>query len=419
MKKIKVFRDPIHNYIYVNNPIVWRLINTKAFQRLQHIHQLGGAFQVFHGAVHTRFGHSLGAYHVAKQILENVEGLNEKLTEREKQLFLVASLLHDLGHGPFSHASELFLKQKHEKISCEIILYDQEIRTILDTIDQQFAHDIVAIISKKYQNELLIHMVSSQIDVDRMDYLLRDAYYAGVPYGHFDMTRLFRVMRIVENKIVYADSGVPAIEAFIMSRFHMHQQVYNNIKARGFEYLLSYSMQRFCYLVRDKKIAYQQDFLYQKLYEFLFVQDVQSILAMDDHLFMAIQHQFLKEPDDILRMLAQQIVYRKLPYSYEISEVEAKKIKSYLEGINENNMIKYQIILDEVKEKSLYDEKKEQIQLIDKKHNLSTLSESSVIFAQQKLPRKTKYYLHVDRSLKLMNNNDISEIKKLLASVQD
>ena len=108
LSKEKVFRDPIHRYITVKDNFIWQLVNTRAFQRLNNLHQLGGAYQIFHGAVHTRFGHSLGAYAMAQEIYEKVPGLDDALSEYERRLLLVAALLHDLGHGPYSHASEAF-----------------------------------------------------------------------------------------------------------------------------------------------------------------------------------------------------------------------------------------------------------------------------------------------------------------------
>ncbi|MGL4624698.1 MAG: HD domain-containing protein [Culicoidibacterales bacterium] len=240
LAEVKVFRDPIYTYIYVKDRIVWDLINTKPMQRLRRIHQLGGTFQAFPSAEHTRFGHALGVYEMARLLIETVPDLQEALNEREQLLVKCAALLHDIGHGPFSHAMETLFQMDHEALSVQLIL-DQsgEIYPLLQKIDATFAADVAAIIAKKYPRELLVQLVSSQLDADRMDYLRRDAYFSGVPYGNFDPVRILRVMRVVEDRVVFKESGMHAIENYIMSRYHMYWQIYFHPIGRSYELVLA------------------------------------------------------------------------------------------------------------------------------------------------------------------------------------
>src|SRR5690554_4342600 len=161
----QVFRDPIHGYVNVSYEIITELIDSSVFQRLRRIKQLSGVQMVFHGAEHSRFSHSLGVYEVANRIIKNTE-LKDKLTIREQLLVLISALLHDIGHGPYSHAFEDVFLVDHEEIGSRIILENKELRRILNKIDQNFATDVAGIILKKGKFPLIEQLISSQLDVD-------------------------------------------------------------------------------------------------------------------------------------------------------------------------------------------------------------------------------------------------------------
>lgn len=244
----KVLRDAIHGYIHVNLQIIWDLINAKEFQRLRRINQLGGVYQVYHNAEHSRFSHSLGVYEIVRRMVYEIDDLDEQLSEYEKAAVMIAALLHDIGHMPFSHAFEFISPINHEEFSRRIILGDTQINKILREADVNLPKDVAAIISYTHPNKLLNQIVSGQLDADRMDYLLRDAYFTGTSYGKFDLERILRTIRVKNNNIVVKESGIHSVEDYIMARYHMYWQVYYHPVARGFEVLLKLAMYRMKYI---------------------------------------------------------------------------------------------------------------------------------------------------------------------------
>ena len=235
--ELKVMRDPVHGYIHVEYQVIWDCINAKEFQRLRRIHQLGGTYEVYHTAEHSRFAHSLGVYEVTRRMVEEVSGLKE-LSEEDKVTVMCAALLHDLGHGPFSHAFESITPVVHEVYTQRVILEDTEINRVLKQVSEDFPQKVASIIDYSHPNELLNQIVSGQLDADRMDYLLRDAYFTGTSYGKFDLERILRTMRVKDNKIVVKESGIHSVEDYIMARYHMYWQVYYHPVGRSFEAIL-------------------------------------------------------------------------------------------------------------------------------------------------------------------------------------
>lgn len=234
----KVMRDPVHGYINVHYQVIWDLINAPEFQRLRRIHQLGGTFTVYHTAEHSRFSHSLGVYEIVRLMIENIQGMQEALSEFEKVAVLCAGLLHDLGHGPFSHSFEAVTKISHEAFTDRIILEDSAVNRILKAVDESLPQVVADIIAHRHPRILLSQMISSQMDADRMDYLLRDSYFTGVSYGEFDLYRILRTIRIVNDTMVVKESGIHAIEDYIMARYQMYWQVYLHPTSRSYESIL-------------------------------------------------------------------------------------------------------------------------------------------------------------------------------------
>ncbi|QHS23603.1 HD domain-containing protein [Virgibacillus sp. MSP4-1] len=250
----KVFKDPVHRYVHVRDRVIWDLIGTPEFQRLRRIKQLGTSFYTFHGAEHSRFNHSLGVYEIVRRILENFKE-HPDWNEKERLLCLSAGLLHDLGHGPFSHTFEKVFDLDHEDFTREIILGDTNVNTILKRVHPDFPQDVADVIGKTYSNKLVVSLISSQIDADRMDYLQRDAYFTGVSYGHFDMERILRVMRPLDDQVVIKATGMHAVEDYIMSRYQMYWQVYFHPVTRSSEVILT-------------KILHRARYLYENNYDF-------------------------------------------------------------------------------------------------------------------------------------------------------
>lgn len=247
----KVLRDPIHNFIHIQDRIILDLINTTEFQRLRRVQQLGITGAVFHGAEHSRFGHSVGAYEIARRITEHFEQYylsttpNDGLWQKNERLVtLVAALLHDIGHGAFSHTFEHLFGTDHEAITREIITGDTEIHTVLSRVSSDFPNKVASVIAKTYDNPQVVQLISSQLDVDRMDYLLRDAYFTGTKYGEFDIDRILRTMKPTQNGIAFDIAGMHAVEDYVVSRYQMYLQVYFHPVSRGMEVLLEHLLYR-------------------------------------------------------------------------------------------------------------------------------------------------------------------------------
>ncbi|SDJ74982.1 HD domain-containing protein [Salimicrobium halophilum] len=309
LEEEKVFKDPVHRYVHVRDRVIWDLIGSREFQRLRRVKQLGTTYLTFHGAEHSRFNHSLGVYEIVRRILENFRD-REHWNEEERLLCLCAALLHDLGHGPFSHSFEKVFKLDHEDFTQEILLGDTEVNRILTHVEEGFPKKVADVINKTYSDKLVVSLISSQIDADRMDYLQRDAYFTGVSYGHFDMERILRVMRPMEDQVVIKESGMHAVEDYIMSRYQMYWQVYFHPVTRSAEVILS-------------KILHRAKELYQNHYEFKLKPvhflsffegspTLKEYLALDENVVMYYFQTWMDEDDPILSDLCERFVNRRL-----------------------------------------------------------------------------------------------------------
>lgn len=272
----KVFKDPVHRYVHVRDKVIWDLIGTKEFQRLRRIKQLGTTYLTFHGAEHSRFNHSLGVYEIIRRIIDNVFEGRPEWDPNERLLSLCAALLHDLGHGPFSHSFEKVFDSDHEEFTRAIILGNTEVNKVLTKVHPNFPTKVAEVIAKTYSSKLVVSLISSQIDADRMDYLQRDAYFTGVSYGHFDMERILRVMRPREDQVVIKHSGMHAVEDYIMSRYQMYWQVYFHPVTRSAEVILT-------------KILHRAKELYENHYSFKhdlvhFVSLFENKITLEDYL---------------------------------------------------------------------------------------------------------------------------------------
>ena len=236
----KVFRDPVHTYIHVNNQVIYDLINTKEFQRLRRIKQTSTTSFTFHGAEHSRFSHCLGVYELARKVTEIFdEHYPDLWNKNESLLTMAAALLHDIGHGAYSHTFERLFNTDHEAYTQEIITNPTtEINAILRKVAPDFPDKVASVINHSYPNKLVVQLISSQIDCDRMDYLLRDSYYTAASYGQFDLTRILHVIRPTDSGIAFARNGMHAVEDYIVSRFQMYMQVYFHPASRAMELLL-------------------------------------------------------------------------------------------------------------------------------------------------------------------------------------
>lgn len=335
LAEVKVFRDPIYTYVCVKERLIWELIQTKPMQRLRRIHQLGGTFQAFPSAEHTRFGHALGVYEMARLIIETVPDVLTNLSVRERLLVQCAALLHDIGHGPFSHAMETLFGMDHEALGIALILDETgDIFPLLQQIDATFAQDVAAIIAKTHPRKILIQIVSSQLDADRMDYLRRDAYFSGVPYGDFDPIRILRMMRVVEDRIVFKASGVHAIENYIMSRYHMYWQVYFHPIGRSYELMLAAIIARLRHLKQAKYQFQIEPQLLWALMEQGQTIDLATYLRIDENTIYYYVTMMTQETDEQLAELAERFLNRQLfQYTPDPTGTKYRALKKVLTQI--------------------------------------------------------------------------------------
>ncbi len=258
LDETKVLKDPVHSYIHIHYEVIWNCLDSKEFQRLRRIRQLGGDFQVYPTAEHSRFSHSLGVYEIVRRMVTEVKTLCAELTEYEKVCVMLAGLLHDVGHGPFSHAFEHVTNHSHEEYTAKIILGDTELNSILRAVSKKMPEDIVSIIQHTHENDILNQIVSGQLDADRMDYLLRDSYFTATSYGQFDLERILRTMRVRKTSegrkvIVVKHTGIHSVEDYIMARYQMYWQVYYHPVARSYEAVFIQLFNRLKDIFKDNK----------------------------------------------------------------------------------------------------------------------------------------------------------------------
>lgn len=342
LKSGKVFRDAIHNYISVDDQLILKLIDCKEMQRLRRIKQLGGTHQVYGSAEHSRFTHSLGVYHIARLMCKR-SCIGEHLSDYDKLTVQCAALLHDVGHGPFSHCFESVFNTNHEQFTVGIITGETEIRDVLESFCSGFSLEVASVIAKTHTNKILISMVSSQLDCDRMDYLLRDSYFSGTTYGQFDLQRILRIMDVVGDEIVYKNSGIQAIEDYILARYHMYWQVYYHPTTRSYEQLLLCVFTRIKDLYNENfdlgDISYLQPFLDDTL-------NVKNYLDLDESVVLYYFKKFGESKDKTLADLSSRFLNRRLfKYCDDLSKEEIKTIedKCILQGLEK----KYYLVSDD------------------------------------------------------------------------
>ncbi|HEY4056274.1 MAG TPA: HD domain-containing protein [Kofleriaceae bacterium] len=258
--KDRVFRDPVHGLIEFkgeDRPIA-DLLDTSVMQRLRRIKQMGFAWLVYPGAEHSRFGHALGAFHIAQRVTRRLE-LDPELS----RLVRVAALLHDVGHGPFSHAWEhVFPGNNHENWGARIVAEDAELRGVLQELDEGLPAQLSALFDKKsgFKPRFARKLISSQLDVDRLDYLLRDGHYSGAGYATYDLAWIVHAIQIAN---VHTDSddphdlvvdyrrGMYAVEQYLFARSYMYAQVYHHKTVRSAEWMFIKTLERFAQLTRQ------------------------------------------------------------------------------------------------------------------------------------------------------------------------
>lgn len=338
LSETKVLKDPVHSYIHINYEVVWNCLDSKEFQRLRRIRQLGGDFQVYPTAEHSRFSHSLGVYEIVRRMVTEIKSLSMELSEYDKICVMLAGLLHDVGHGPFSHAFEHITNHSHEDYTAKIILGETELNQVLTEVSPRLPEDIVSIIEHNHPNDILNQIISGQLDADRMDYLLRDSYFSATSYGQFDLERILRTMRvrkIDENKkaLVVKYTGIHSVEDYIMARYQMYWQVYYHPVARSYEAVFIQLFNRLKDIFKENK-EYFYDM--KVLIPFLEknVVSVEEYFKLDENSLLYCCSLIQDKDDEIAADLARRLQNRRLFEYVDYSEENLAQIKNMLKEHN-------------------------------------------------------------------------------------
>lgn len=346
-------RDAIHGDISIEEEVIKQLIETKEFQRLRNIKQLGLTYLAFPTTEHSRFMHSVGVYYLVTQLLDVLEAKTGQAFEVKERLALqIACLLHDLGHGPFSHTSEEFFGFNHEDYTIKIIEdKDTEVNKVLTNYGESIIEEVVSFIKKTHHNPVLNSILSGTIDVDRMDYLMRDSYFAGVSYGEIDIQRIFNVIDIKDNSIVFHEKGVKALEDIIISRYNMFSQVYLNKKALAYEVLVAEILGQLRTLVDSQfKLPYS----IEKVLPFFDGNiSVKDYLLADDLVFLTLINDLANlednEQTNYVRFLSQAFVNKKIVFTKPVNPIYTNKTGNYVKKVYNESVLIYTTSHDIIK----------------------------------------------------------------------
>ena len=321
----KIINDPVYGFITIDHPLILKIISHPWYQRLRNINQMAFAHLVYPGAVHSRLHHSLGAYHLMCIALYELKNKNIDITAEEELGAKIAILLHDIGHGPFSHAleSELIKDVHHEEISI----------LLMQKMNEQFEGQLstaIEIFTNKHPKRFLHQLVSGQLDVDRMDYLNRDSFFTGVAEGVIGYDRILKMLTVKDGELMVEEKAIYSIKKFLVTRRLMYWQVYLHKTVLASERILVKIIQRAKELftqgkeingATDEVNFFLKDFQSKSSIE----QHLDKFCRLDDHDVMATIKNWCKHPDKILATLCRSLVERKL-----------LKVKLQAEAFDEN-----------------------------------------------------------------------------------
>ena len=311
MQVRKIINDPVYGFITIDHPLILRIVSHPWYQRLRNIHQMAFAHLVYPGAMHSRLHHSLGAYHLMGKALETLRRKGVDITDEEDLAARAAILLHDVGHGPFSHAleEELIKGISHEQIS---LLVMQQLNREMNG-ELQTAIDIF---TGKYPKKFLHQLVSGQLDVDRMDYLNRDSFFTGVAEGVIGYDRIIEMLQVVNGELVVEEKAIYSIEKFLVSRRLMYWQVYLHKTVLGAEMMLIKIICRAKELINAgaevRAASPALDYFLQADRRESFTRDLATFCRLDDHDVMTTLKNWCFHSDRVLAGLCQCLVDRRL-----------------------------------------------------------------------------------------------------------
>ncbi len=405
--KRKIINDPIYGFVTLPNELVYDLINHPIFQRLRRIKQLGLTNLVYPGALHTRFHHAIGAMYLMTEALQVLKSKNVKITDDETQATIIAILLHDIGHGPFSHALEHTIVKgiHHEDIST----------MLMDELNKTFKGKLslaIKIFKDEHPKKFLHQLVSSQLDMDRLDYLNRDSFFTGVSEGVVSSDRIIKMLTVKDGELVIEAKGIYSVENFLISRRLMYWQVYLHKTVLSAEKLLVNILKRAKELSLNGADLFATPALSLFLKnnfskkEFIANPDLlQQFVLLDDYDIMASVKVWMTDKDVVLSTLCKNLIDRNL---FKI-ELQNKKIDTkYLTTISDKVMKNYKLtkkeadyfVFTESVNNSAYNGSKFKIHILNKDGSLADVAKASDQLNIKMLSKKvTKYFICYPKGL--------------------
>ena len=402
INKRKVFNDPVYGFITIPYKIIFNLIEHPYFQRLRRISQLGLSHLVYPGAHHNRYHHALGACHLMFMALTNLRIKGVDISEDEMKGALIAILLHDIGHGPFSHALEhTFVKDAH---------HEQFSLIIMEKLNEEFKGKLdlaIEIFTGKYNKEFLHQLVSSQLDVDRLDYLKRDSFYSGVSEGIIGNERIIKMLDVKNNQLVVEEKGIYSIEKFLVARRLMYWQVYLHKTVLVAETLLALVLQRAKELEHEGVDLFGSPALKFFLKAKVNMDDFQEsglldqYLILDDYDVMGAIKVWQNADDKVLSDLSIQLVQRRLPKirigktPVEASDIEEMKDKIIEKLSVPEDLIHYYMFTGKI-HNNAYNKNDEPIRILYKDGSIKDIDEASdnLSISSLQKPVEKYYFIH-------------------------
>lgn len=398
--------DPIYGFITIPNSIVFDIIEHRYFQRLRRVTQMGLSYLVYPGANHTRFHHAIGCIHLMQKAVLVLRNKNIDITEEEATALYITILLHDIGHGAFSHALEHSIVDgiSHEEIS---LLFMKKLNV---EFDNQLSLAI-EIFEGKYHRKFFYQLISSQLDIDRLDYLKRDSFYTGVTEGNISSDRLITMMNVKNDELVIEQKGIYSVENFLIARRLMYWQVYLHKTCLVAETTLVKTLQRAKYLAKRGTVLpgsrNLQYFLQNPIDDNNFTDDtLEAFSRLDDYDVLSAIKEWMFHEDIVLSSLAKMIIDRNLlkieiqdkPFSKGYKEKITKKIKNELKILDED--LHYFMFFDKV-ENQAYNNNMP-IKILTKKGELKDIAKASDQLNVQTLTKPVvKYYFCYPKNLLL------------------
>lgn len=392
----KIINDPIHGFVTINDPLIYEIISHPWFQRLRRINQMAMSYLVYPGAVHSRLHHALGAYHLMHNAISELKQKGVEITEEEEQGAKIAILLHDVGHGPFSHALESLLVKNlgHETLSMMIMdELNKEMNGKLNTA--------IAIFKDTYHKKFLHQLISGQLDVDRMDYLARDSFFSGVIEGMIGCDRILKMLTVHNGELMVEEKGIYSIEEFLVSRRLMYWQVYQHKTVLSAEMTLVKILERANWLYQNGHKDIDQK---NELSHFLFGNlsqinrtELEKFCMLDDSDVISSIKKWKNHPDPVLSMLCNALLNRKLlklrlqntPITLEEVLEKRKEIASRLDISQEEANF---LVFTGEAENSLYNPNNERINILFKDGDVRDISQVDSPLIHQNLSHPVKKF---------------------------